>query len=268
MENTQDQKIEVAQTATSLAVQEAETPQTYFIATNGEEMAKAQTGLTAWVSARFSQAKADLSDARLAYNAAVEKKWASGALKRIMERQKHLVTYYEKMLAALRAGYVLVPAFPVDVFAIRTTNDAARVDRRNVEGWRDPGSATQSASLATAGEGKYVNPQAQRYQRTNFTAKDAKGNAIENRTFWNSPEFRDITFPLIAAKPQLMNATAQAMSLKIFDEIGIVVDGRATQNARKGDPLIIGKILAPRVGWAQQKGCHFLITWHVDVSGL
>jgi len=74
-------------------------------------------------------------------------------------------------------------------------------------------------------------------------------------------DFQEVVFPLVAARPEIMGATADAMGLKVFDAIGICPP------VRKGDPLIIGKIYGQGPNW-NRKEVSFLIAWHLDLRVL
>jgi hypothetical protein len=69
-------------------------------------------------------------------------------------------------------------------------------------------------------------------------------------------------FPLNVARPQIMEATAQAMVAKCFDEIGIC------PQTKQADPLIIGRIATKRRGWQEPSMISFLIAWHLDLRTL
>jgi len=64
----------------------------------------------------------------------------------------------------------------------------------------------------------------------------------------------------VIAKPALMSKTAEAMALKIFDEIGVAVDTKG----RKSDPVIIGRIKNPR----QRPDLSFFIGWFFNPADL
>jgi len=64
------------------------------------------------------------------------------------------------------------------------------------------------------------------------------------------------------AKPRIMEATSRAMALKIFDDFGIL------PAQRKGDPMIIARIIDPRSRSYSDKHVSFLITWHLDTRTL
>lgn len=72
------------------------------------------------------------------------------------------------------------------------------------------------------------------------------------------------------ARPEIMTATAEAMALRLFDQIGIC-DQNAGQHRRrgKGDPLIIGQILMKASKYGDiTKPVNFLIAWHLDLRTL
>lgn len=252
------------------AIVKQEAPVTYFAATNGEEMARAQGGLQVWADARIAQATMDVLELDRAVENARKNKWAVSALQRALGKAEKLKKYYVKVGAALSAGYVLVPAFPVNVFAIRTTK---RVPPLNVNTTKEEwGTREQTvhSEMPAIGEGEYKSNLADRTEQYHSRAKDAQGKETsEIIHLYQNEEFQDVTFPMVACRPEVMNATARAMALKIFDEIGIVTEAprRSYAPVRRGDPLIIGSICQAKVGYTQKR-CHFLITWHVNVADI
>lgn len=222
----------------------------YFSAQNSEEMAKAQSGLSAWLTRKIKEVRKELSEVRQSLKVAKERKWSSAPFQRQKNRIEGQSKYYCKLLAAVNAGYVLVPEFPVDIFAVRVN--------RSRPGYEN----TLSSDKLEVAEGRYVAGDA--------TKRWAGGG--ENRQLVND-DFQNVTFPLVAAKPHVMQATAEAMEKKIFDEVGIVTGTSSYGHKRTaatntfGDPLIIGIIKADKRGY-QEKRCHFLIAWHVNVEDL
>ena len=61
----------------------------------------------------------------------------------------------------------------------------------------------------------------------------------------------------------MMNATQEAMALRVFDQVGISPQG----SVRAADPLIIGQILGHKEGY-KRKTISFLIAWHLDLRSL
>lgn len=223
----------------------------YFSASNSEDMAKAQSGLSAWLTRKIKEVRKELYEVRQSLKVAKERKWSSAPFQRQMNRIQSMSKYYCKLLAAVDAGYVLVPEFPVDIFAVR-------LNRSNT-GW---GTGPLESDKLEVADGRYVNAEAKK-----------RLVGIEPNQFWRNDEFQEVTFPLVAAKPHIMQATAEAMEKKIFDEVGIVT-GTSTYGPKRsatintyGDPLIIGVIKANKRGYVEKR-CHFLIAWHVNVEDL
>lgn len=237
-----------------------EQPATYFVATNREEMAKAQMGLTAWVSAKIEAIKVEIQDVSKSLDIAKKSKWATLPL----QRQKNLWygrrVYYEKVLEALQAGFVIVPEFPIDMFAIRVGRTKP-LPQENTRDWNRERVPEHPSDRLPAGEGEYKASVQTRYFDER-KSKDSTGKEVTRYHFYNDMEFSDVAFPLIACKPDVMNAAQQAMAMKIFDSVGV-----CPQNRRTGDPLVIGVIEGPKVGYTQKK-CHFLISWHIEVTDL
>src|SRR5207245_2577264 len=127
---------------------------------------------------------------------AVKQKWANGALKRQSEKAKKRLTFYEKVLAALSAGYIIVPNFPVTAFAIRTDKNKP-LKMLTTERYQ---SNEQIPSGLVAGEGEYKNPFPLMFEMTIEPATQAK-SAVKN--YW-SEAWKDFEFPLTMAKPRIM----------------------------------------------------------------
>jgi hypothetical protein len=252
---------------------EEQQPITYFAATNAEEMAKAQGGLLVWIEGRKQHAGKEVSDLQQALNHARKNKWGMKALQYQLNKAKKLETYYEKIYLAVKQGYVLVPAFPIDVFAIRTDRKNPRKNNTWVKETHDAQSnSAVHSELLPAGEGEYKSDEARRTQEYSHNKKEKEYNGKEVETtiyHFQNEEFQDVTFPLIACKSEVMTAAAHAMVLKIFDEIGISTEnaGHQSRTYHRGDPLIIGTIFGPGPRYCRKK-CHFLISWHVNVADI
>jgi hypothetical protein len=62
------------------------------------------------------------------------------------------------------------------------------------------------------------------------------------------------------ARPTILNATAKAMSEKVFDEVGCLPRTR-----RQPDPVIVGRITL-REGSFVERRFNFLISWFIDTK--
>ena len=92
-------------------------------ATTPVEMQQAQAALIEWCGRKIAAMKHDAAELAENLAIAIRNKWKSSTLKRHADLAVKRVTFYEKIKAALEAGYCIVPHFPVTIFAIRTGRD-------------------------------------------------------------------------------------------------------------------------------------------------
>lgn len=227
-----------------------------------DEMEMAQKSLIEWARNKVTEQQQDRDELVAAYDYAVKQKWANGALKRQSEKAVKRVTFYEKVLQALEAGYVIVPNFPVTAFAIRT--DKTKPLKMLTTRWAD--SHTQIPQALPVGEGEYKNP---------FPAVWEKSIAPETNTtnevkqYW-SGAWKDLEFPVSMSKPTIMAAATRAMALKIFDDLAILPGHAPSEGTRppKGDPIIVARIMDPtRSFLGYSNSAHwvtFMVAWHLN----
>jgi hypothetical protein len=227
-----------------------------LIATNPQEMVLAQQNLLVHCET-LAKEKTDLAvELRQNFDIAKKNKWNTKGIKKAYDVALKTAIYYNKIKSAVKAGYYIVPNMPIDVFAVR-------VKKRNPTGRtiRTYENANQSAQLLAEGEGRYVSdaPLGQHTTRKDTT----NGRDLE---YFTITDYDDISFPVTLVRPQVMDATAQAVALKIFDQIGIA------PQTRKGDPMIIGQILKPGTSdwnvYGRKKAVSFLIAWFLDTDVL
>lgn len=221
-----------------------------------QEMREANAALILWCDRKIESLKTEAADLLTAFQQAVQKKWKSSTLKRHADIAAKRVEFYSKMKTALEHGYYIVPNFPVTCFAIRTDakKPLAMVDMSR---WSRK---EQQARCLEAGEGEYKNPFPVIYERDITTAEQRAKNDIKKQYF--AEEFQAIDFPIQMAKPHIIEATTRAMALKVFDDFGIL------PQARKQDPLIVGRLKDPRGTKYNQKWITFIIAWHLDTRVL
>jgi hypothetical protein len=229
----------------------------HLIARSPAEMKQAQAAFVSWIDAKIAIVEKDAAEAAENWRIAVENNWKSGTFERQSKLADARVRFYRKMKAIAEAGYCIVPNFPIDLFAIRTTR---RTPDKQESSYQHS-SHEQRSNAPPLGEGDYVNPQPEIAQRLERKRKPDTGELI-TKTLYYAADFNDeIEFPISVARPEIMSATVEAMALKAFDEIG-VQDGR-----RRGDPLVIGRIIDPRDKY-RQRFASFIIAWYVDTSAL
>lgn len=220
-----------------------------------EHMADSQAALIAWAERKVKEVAADAVELRAAFQHAYSHKWKSGTLKNQAAKAEKREVFYRKILVALRHGYVIVPNFPVQMFAIRTKKDTPAW--MSTTGWnRD---FKQSAQVLPIGEGEYQNPFP---LVTSRRVCDPKPNDPTNMaTEYHTDVWDQLEFPISMAKPVIMEAASRAMALQLFDQIGVL-----PQNRRE-DPVIIGQLIDPRDQW-KLRIVSFMIAWHLDTRVL
>lgn len=253
--------------SSALALPTTASPTVHLVAKNPQEMGQSQEGIRLWLTQKVQDERRELTDVQDAHDIAVKRKWGAAALLRQANRAAARVGYYEKLLLAVEGGFCIVPNFPVDFFAIRVKKAKPRENFQEITDAQSYQSAANNVpdekpATLPAGVGRYVSPS--QYVKSEIErVKDATGKELVTKRAW-ATEFRDVVFPLVAARPEVMDATGHAMGLNIFDAVGIC------PQTRRGDPLIIGKIFGVKSGWysGSQKEVSFLIAWHLDLRVL
>lgn len=225
---------------------------------NGPEGIPAIQGqLAQWARIKLEAAKSDERELRSAYTEAKAHKWKCSPILKAANKALGRVGYYEQIVAALAAGYMLFPPIDdIDVIAIRTSAQANRAPWQvNTSlGTQSPGGAWDSeAETLPVGEGEYKSPRVRWYRTGSFT--NDKG--FERMNWSPVRDMEAPEFPLVMARVSCIETTTAAMEGKFFDEIAIY-----PARARK-DPVILGRIKAPNGAWRS-----FLISWRVDRNDL
>lgn len=225
-----------------------------IVAFSPSEMEAAQVRLAQWFDFKLAELRKELSETKANYDQAVKAKWRSSLFLALMKRLEERAKFYEKALDAVRAGYLMIPSLAMDTFAIRTAR------KKPLPGTSD--NAWDRHELAghpslSAGEGRYVSNMPTVYERNVPNGMDAQGKQKFTKQTW-AESYNALEFPMELARPAIMGAAQRAMALKVFDEMGIVVDQR---KMRKGDPIIVGRILNPR---RNRPDLSFFICWALD----
>lgn len=230
-----------------------------LVALTPAEMVPAQHDLIAWCDRKIRSLADERDDLELHQKLAIEQGWKTSVVVAGLNRNERLTTYYEKMRAALQAGYLLVPNMPIDVLAVRV-NRVKQPEERRDNRWGRFEAKAQSA--LPAGVGRYVDETVAQHARNYRTVNEKNESVV--KTQYYSGDYDEVDFPVALTKPVILDATARAMALKIFDEIGRVRnDGQSFRS--KADPIMVGRLLDPRKG---RNGATFFIAWWVDTSSL
>lgn len=250
---TDENKMAIATVSPTTAMKTAGPSDLELTATQSDDMAHCQSVMIEWAAQKIFACEADELELKTAYEHAVNHKWKSCVLQRHWKKAEGRTEFYRKFKAALEAGYVIVPNFPVTVFLIRT--DHKRPFRMLTNGdWSYD--LRQKSNVLPAGEGDYKNPLPDVFRRRISASTDKNPQATTVQQW--AEKWKDIDFPINMAKPQLMEATTRAMALNIFDEFGVL-----PSPYKKEDPMIVGRIL--------RKDGHaisFMIVWYLNTRDL
>lgn len=233
----------------------APVPQMHLVATDADQVRTAQHELVTFFEAKVEEERQTQRDAKNNLEVAVRAGFKLSTYERPLNLAAKRLTYYEKCLAAVEAGFLIVPNMPMSLFAIRTNKNRPKGREHS---HRDPWEG-QTAPGLPEGEGRYVGENAtfrpvQRYE------KDSKTGMTNPVTTYVPDDFSEVDYPLAVAEPRIMGKTAAAMAMKVFDEVGVVVD------ERRGDPIVLGRIRLTSA--FQSPRISFLIGWYIDTRTL
>ena len=244
-------------------------PQFHAVAVNSTEMVAQKAGIQSWLERKVQSIEDDIVSIQATYDAAVKHKWKSSTFKGQLEREKRKHLYYGKLLAACEAGFTVVPNMEVNVFAIRVNRGPSWTSDygSSTYGYHDaaPSVPDETEQRLSVGEGRYESPLVKfREDRSQHKEiKDGKEvTTYEVEQYCDG--FREIEFPLAVAHPLVMNATARAMAMKIFDRIGMVPQTR--RRRYRGDPIVLGQITL-KEGYSTRTAS-FLIAWYLNPETL
>lgn len=219
------------------------------------EMVQCQDALIQWCQQKVRGIREETNELTAAVQSAVQHKWGASVLKRQLDKSKKRIVYYGKIMSALKAGYCIIPNFPITGFAIRTKR---KIPTGNAtENWW--ARFEQKPTPLPEGEGEYKNPFPLVMQDGTKEIKD--GKEITKKVAYPY-EWNDLEFPISMAKPQIIETTSAAMNLHIFDALGICPP------ERRRDPMIIGAIYDPTAAKHADRRVSFLIAWHLDTRVL
>jgi hypothetical protein len=211
----------------------------------------AHTRIAEWTKGKIESLNGELSDLKENFDIAKKSKWRTSALSSAMNRVAKRIAFYDKIQKATEAGYVLIPSFPVNIFAVRTKHNGPLAKSST---WSSRNISNERSEGPRAGEGKYVSPQ---QIVTKDTTKDEQG---KDKTIWLPTDFMDVEFPLTIAKPILLQGAAKAMALNVFDEIGLV------GVSPKRDPILVGTVVL-KEGYNTRR-VNFFISWWLELDNL
>lgn len=227
-----------------------------LVALNPQELQTAHHSMVSWCDQQIARVVSLIANIEKSKEIAKKNQWAEASHDQRVKLYKKGLTFYRKIKEALEAGYIIVPNFPMTVFAIRT-------DRPFPKGAVHTGKSghNQQPRLLATGAGRYVSPLPTLDSRDE-TYKDYQQKDQVRTLYWPHG-WQSVMFPITLAKPQVMGPAGQAMALKLFDEVGVAQDGVWQQP--KGDPIILGRLRNPMKA---RSAITFFIAWHFDTQSL
>lgn len=230
-----------------------------IVALTPAEMPAAQQSLIEWADRTVTQLEGEIKELEEHRQIAQANGWKLKAVVAQLSRAKRRIAYYQKIAAAVRAGYLILPNMPVDVFAVRVHRESPPTQEG--DRWAQ---FRAEPELLPPSEGRYVGSTLTRVDAS-YTER-IPGKEDKQIARFLSDEYTDVDFPVKAVKPIVLEATARAMGLKLFDQFGIVRDnGVRRQWPRRGDPIVVGQLIDPR---GNGKGVTFFVAWWLDTSTL
>jgi hypothetical protein len=227
------------------------------IANTTAELPALQAPLLGWAQKKLEEAREEHAELLDAIGEARRMNWKVSALQGAAKKAAARYCFYDKVVAALEAGYMLFPPVPnADVIAFRTLHNEPPNRYEDREAWAgSPGGTAEDKETPPRGDGKYLSPVI--HWQLLRTYKTEKG---QERKEWSALDLEDPIFPLMMGKPEIIRATNAAMEQKLFDEIRMFPFERRPT----GDPCILGSVVDRR----NSKSLYFLISWRVNESDL
>jgi hypothetical protein len=222
-----------------------------LVALTPAEMVPAQTELITWIDRKMQALTDEADDLDQHQQLAIANGWKTSVVIAAQNRTSRRLRYYEKIKAALQAGYLLVPNMPIDVLAVRVNREKPPHEVRTST-WSHFAAKPQ---MLPEGTGRYVD-ETLTHRDESYTV-DEGGKSVR-KTLLVADDYDEVDFPVTAMKPVILQAAARAMALKVFDQIGTV------QNEGR-DPILLGQILDPR---GNRRRVSFFLAWWVDAAAL
>lgn len=245
-----DQRLEEAEQAP--VRMDGMVPTHHLVALNQPQLQAAHAQMLGYIRQMIAETRSESVGERANLATAREQGWATAPFERRVRTLGRSLLFYEKLEAALEAGFVLVPNFQMDVFAIRT-------DAINPRGTVQPGRwnrFVQNAQLLPPGEGRYVGPLPAVEEDVSEVFQGETRKEVVRQ--WPS-EFLEVAFPLALARPEIVTRAGEVMAMKLFDEIGLARN--ADQGGARGDPILLGHLRNPR---RMRQGATFFLGWYFD----
>ena len=226
-----------------------------LVALDPHQMSQAQGGLIEWCGKKLDACKSELIQAHGIVDALRKGSMSDARGRRLVTSIHKRIAFYEKIKAALEAGYYILPPIPHQTFAIRSARELPPPNRKTGNTWK---ADEPTPPVLPVGEGENRNATVERECVDSYEVKEKDGKEVTKYIYENTA-WKDIEFPFFPVKPEIIEATSKALSKKIFDWLGVAPQYRAT------DPMVIGCIKHYKQ-YAQP--LHFFVAWWLDTDTL
>lgn len=223
-------------------------------ATTRTALTSAHGDIQKWIRERLDRVTVELQAARAGFATAKERGHGTEAIARQLRRIEKHEAFLTKTLAAIAAGYTIVPNFNIEQIAVRTDKGTPSSTRTSTP--------TIGAARLPVGRGDFVAPEPEYISWEVETERPDKTKRTVR--MYQATEHAPVDIPFVLVKKDLADALDTALREKLFDEIGIVRD------TPRGDPVLVGRIRHPNAGRASwdNRGVTFFIGWWFDVRTL
>lgn len=228
-----------------------------LVALTPAELPAAQSAIIEWCDRKIESLTAAVNDLDKNIEIAKRNLWRCQGLQNAVNRDRRRIQFYEKIGAALQAGYLIIPNFPIDAFAVRVQRQKPPAIEH---GYLNDRLRNAAPELLPIGEGRYVDD-LQAYRDKPTQEPDHQGKPETRHHFTPTDYYEEWDFPFALVKPTVLTAVERAMALKIFDQVGVVRE-------RKSDPIIVGQLIDPRSTRYNQRRVTFFVAWWLNTSDL
>lgn len=218
------------------------------------EMPEQQRRLAEWCGRKIDSVQRELATFVALEDEAIAGGFKAASYHANVLRTKKRIVYYEKIKAAVDAGYLIVPNMPTRTFAVRVKR---RAPRHTEASYPSSSNFLAKPDILPSGEGRYVDESTLTQRET--IPEQSNGKVIERIRYFSTEFDEEVDFPLQGVLPEVLAATSRAMALKLFDQLGVVL------NTGGRDPIVVGQLLDPR---GHDRCVTFFVAWWLNTATL
>jgi hypothetical protein len=223
------------------------------------DVTTAQDQLRRWLAEKRLEVEGEVKELEQCLHVAAEGRMQTDAWRRRLKPVRLHLDFLDKVTMALDQGYLIIPNLPLNVFAVRVSENTEPEGYQERKNWR-PSAPEYGPEQLPAGRGVYVSPRPAMKRGSREEPEKTGGTT----TIYTAQviAFKPVGFPVVAVRPEILTAAQRAMALRLFDEIGLVQDGG------RHDPIVVGRINDWKRPRDKAKGVTCFIGWFFDTRSL